>query len=230
MAEKTDRTYRASHFFRRVLSYFSPQLLQRTKSKYNRSLEVSLVTGRIQLSPENAVYSFEDRYTSFLRSFESLKIRDRKIESVLVLGFGLGSIPLMLRKRFGQHAPVVGVEIDNIVIDLFDQYRDTLLSEKIEVICQDAYDYVNSSTASFDLVCVDLFIDDVVPQKFETTDFLENLKRAVIPDGLLLFNRMTTSSDLLATTETFRINHFEKVLEGSSHIDIGGNRMLVWEK
>ena len=214
---------------KRLFSYLTPQLLEKTHSRFNQTLEVSLVKGCVQLSTENAIYSFEDRYTSFLHSFRKLKIQERKVESVLVLGFGLGSIPIMLRKKFNQNCSVVGVEIDEMVVELFHRHRDSHLASRVELICQDAFEFVNYCQNRFDLVCVDLFLDDVVPSKFESAEFVEKLVRTVNPQGLLLFNRMTSRPALLKTSERFRIDVFEKVLEESWFIDVGGNRMLVWE-
>lgn len=47
----------------------------------------------------HAVYSYEDRYDNFVRAFKKAKLHDRKIDNVLILGFGLGSIPIILENK-----------------------------------------------------------------------------------------------------------------------------------
>ena len=191
---------------------------------------MQLNSGRIQLSTKNAVYSFEDRYTSFLRTFETLKIQQREIISVLVLGFGFGSVPLMLRKNFEQHAPVIGVEIDPEVVRLFEKYRPKVLEDNLKIVSKDALEFVESNAKQFDLVCVDLFLDEIVPAKFDTAEFLEPLRNTVSPKGLLLFNRMTSSDKLFKKTEVFRKGQFNDVFPNAEFVDTGGNRVLVWKR
>ena len=84
------------------LSYFTEIVLERGSSDPNEDLQLGLKKGRYCLSTPNAIYSFGDLYDNFSKSFQQLDIVEKNIKDVLVLGFGLGSIPFMLEKTFSK--------------------------------------------------------------------------------------------------------------------------------
>ena len=88
--------------WKRLLSYFFEWHIESAPSEANPHLYVSLKNGRYQLCTANAVYSYEDLYTNFLRAFEQIDFDKVPGKDVLILGLGLGSIPIILEKRFGR--------------------------------------------------------------------------------------------------------------------------------
>ena len=85
---------------KKALSYLFEIRLETTKSSFNPYLEVSISQGRIKLNTRLATYSFEDHYTAFVKAFERLQLKKDVPYRVLVLGYGLGSIPIILKKKF----------------------------------------------------------------------------------------------------------------------------------
>ena len=86
-------------FWKKILSYFFEFHIESAPSEINPHLYVSLNRGRYQLSTANAIYSFEDLYDNFFDAFKKVNLDQYPIKNVLVLGLGLGSIPLMLEKN-----------------------------------------------------------------------------------------------------------------------------------
>ena len=77
------------------------------------------------------------------------------------------------------------------------------------------------------MIAVDLFQDDIIPQQFEATDFLENIKSLLSPNGILLYNRLAHNSDDIKQSKAFYQNTFEKVFDNGTYIEVNDNWMLL---
>lgn len=209
------------------LSYLFEQHLESTSSAYNPYLSVSLVRGRYQLNTANAVYSFADLYTNFRMAFQQLEINKQPINDVLILGFGLGSIPYMLERVFNCHFNYTAVEIDEEVLYLAHQYALPEIASPIEMITANAFDYAAQCETQYDLICMDVFVDDIIPEDFETLDFLRDLKRLLSPQGILLYNRLSYSNEDKKKSRFFLEEIFRKIFPEAIYIDTESNWILV---
>ncbi|MEZ4885825.1 MAG: methyltransferase domain-containing protein [Chitinophagales bacterium] len=219
--------YRPS-LFRRWLSYVWEQQIQTTSSVFNPYLEVSLSKGRFQLSTENATYSFEDLYDNYFKSFNKYHVEKYQLQKVLILGLGLGSVASMLSSRFQQNKThFFAVEIDEVVVELCRQYLDPEVSKRLTIFCEDAYDFVGRDDLQYDLIAVDIFLDDLTPMKFRSLDFLQNLKRLMRPNGLLFYNTMTISNSSYLQSHHFFEERFLPVFPNAEVYQMEANRMLV---
>ncbi len=211
---------------KKILSHFYDIKLEQISSAENSSLEVFLSRGRIKLAAPNAVYSYEDLYTSFRSAFTALKIENRKINNVLVLGFGLGSIPILIDKFYIKEVNYTGIEIDESIISLAYKYNPILNNIKNKVLKADAIDYVKNCNEKFDLIAVDLFIDNKVPEKFETHEFCQGLKTMLAPSGLLLFSQLSSTAESEQHAKKFINEIFKSVFPDSDFIQTTGNLIV----
>lgn len=209
------------------LSYLFPQHLESTSSEFNPHLHVYLVDGRYQLNTENAVYSFADLYTNFRNAFQRIDIQQQEVKEVLVLGLGLGSIPYMLERVFDRHFNYTAVEIDEEVLYLASKYTLPEIASPIEMVVADAAGFAAQSESQYDLICMDVFQDDNVPENFETMDFLEDLKSLLRPKGILLYNRLAYSAAEKEHSKRFFEAFFQQVFPDGMIIDTGSNWILV---
>jgi spermidine synthase len=196
-------------FFKSILSYFIDIQIEYTSSEFNEDLFVFLSDGRHQLRTNKAIYSFEDKYVNFYKTFKALDWEKINIEKVLVLGLGLGAIPQMLEINFEKQFEYHVVEIDEEIINLAQKYTLNELKSPIYVYEMDAEIFVDITEEKFDLIIIDIFIDSTVPKKFESADFLEKLKYLLYDNGIILFNRLNSD------TENFLSNtkYFDKVFK-----------------
>lgn len=213
--------------WKRLLSYLFEIHIESTSSEHNPYLQISLNNGRYQLCTANAIYSYEDLYYNFLEAFKKIDLDRLNIQNVLVLGFGLGSIPIILEHNFGKKYYYTGIEIDEEVLYLANKYAIPKITSGIELICADAADFVQLSTLKYDMIAVDLFQDDLVPQQFEAIAFLEQVKNLLNPKGILLYNRLAQNSGDIIQSENFYLNHFKKVFDEGTFIDVNDNWMLL---
>ncbi|TYP98086.1 spermine/spermidine synthase [Tenacibaculum adriaticum] len=170
---------------KRILSYIWPQTTK-VNSDYNGILEVTFINGRKILDSKNANYSFGSLQQ--ILEIGISKIDLKNVDSILLLGLGGGSIVSSLRNKFGFNKKIIAVELDQKVIDIaqkefFISSSDTLVIKKY-----DAFNFVKNSNNQYDLIIVDLFIDNQVPKQFYTEEFCNNLSNIITTKGSIIFN------------------------------------------
>ena len=217
-------------FWKKLLSYLFELHIESAPSDYNPHLYVSLNKGRYQLSTANAVYSYEDLYTNFLYAFQQIDLEKLPIQDVLVLGLGLGSIPQILEQQFSREYRYIAVELDENVAYLANRYGLDELKSPLTTICADAYSYMLYNEERYDLICMDIFLDDVVPAEFESPEFLAALRDSLTPNGLLLYNRLAAQPSDLDKTRAFFEGPFLSTFPDGAFLDVRGNWMLLNRK
>jgi len=210
-------------------SYLSPVVLEHRASAHNPHLLVRLVRGRLRLDAAHVNYSHGELHEVMDAAFRELNIRGRGVEQVLLLGLGAGSAVELLRKRDAPNAQITAIEIDPVVVELALRWFPECLDENIRIACADAADFVALSEERFDLIVVDLFIDEEVPSRCETAAFLTDCASRLLPGGLLMFNRLADAVHRQGPTMRFE-RVFLEALAGGSVVPVLGNRILVYEK
>ena len=213
-------------FWKYYLSYLFEFHIESAPSEINPHLYVSLTRGRYQLSTANAVYSYADLYDNFLSAFQKIKIETLVIEDVLLLGFGLGSIPYMLEKKFDKTFRYTAVEIDENVLYLANKYVLPELKAPINFVPNDAAIFVSYCQEQFDLICMDIFLDDEIPAYFESETYLLQLKALLKPNGVLLFNKLALREDDKERCKAF-LPLFLKVFPNGTFLDVNGNWIFL---
>lgn len=214
-------------FFKKWWSYIQDVHIETVTSEYNEELHVVLSKGRYQLCTPNAIYSYEDKYTNFRDSFAAIKLDERPIENVLILGFGLGSIPFILEKKFHKTYNYTGVEIDDAIIYLAAKYGTPDLQSNIEIVQADAWQYVMQCRNTYDMICVDIFLDVHIPDKFLTRDFVEILKELLSENGVVLFNHLALKTHEIVLANLYFKDVFTKVFEDGVALPVKGNIMMI---
>lgn len=222
---KPDR-FTASRW-QRWLSYLYPLELERTAGPYNPELAVYLSRGRLQLATPNAIYSYDDLYTNFAGAFQQVNLDALPGNQVLVLGVGLGSIPYLLEKTLGKNYAYTLVELDEVVLELAQRYTLRYLTGAQTVFCTDAAIFVAAAVAEFDLICMDVFADALIPAPFQETSFLEHLRERLAPSGLLLYNLLVANKTDQLKAERFLQEKFLPIFPTATHLQIDTNWILI---
>lgn len=210
-----------------VLSYLFDLSVEKKTSDFSGIVEVSLSSGQYKLSTQNAVYSFGKKYTSFDVAFNSIDILNRQIKTVLVLGFGLGSVVDLLENH-PTIQQIKAVDADKVIIELAKKYLQTSLKNKVEYVCEDAEKFVLvNHDKQYDLVLFDVFIEDETPMNFMKQSFLESLKKLVSNNGLLLFSKINDSNKSKIENDQFE-KIFSAVFHDGFSIDTNGNKVFTW--
>jgi spermidine synthase len=213
--------------WKRLLSYVKDVTIETSESEHNPFLRIILKRGQYQLCTANAIYSYGDLYDNFSKAFKQIDLDSLKIENVLILGFGLGSIPLMLESLFQKKYHYTAVEIDPEILRLASKYIIKDIKSPIEFQILDAYTYAAFTDQQFDMICMDVFLDDVVPTELEQEDFLNYLKDMLTENGILLFNKLAYQLKDKKQAEAFFQNYFKRVFTEGGYLDVQGNYILL---
>lgn len=211
----------------KLISYLIEIPIETRNSDHSPKLRVTLKNGRYALGTNSVYYSHEDRYTSFKQAFAQLKPTQTDTNRVLVLGYGLGSIPHILKRRHSINAHYTAVEIDPVVVGMAQRYGNLPAGSFVNWINADALSYITYSKERYDLICVDVFIDDTVPSAFIQKEFLTEAAKLLKPGGKFLFSHLTTTTDQRAKVEQYLNTVFKSVFPDASYVDTSGNWVLI---
>lgn len=108
-------------------------------------------------------------------------------KKALCLGLGAGTLVTCLHKQF-KGLKIQAVELRQAVIDIAHQYFYLPHSKQIQIMCQDAEDYMSQNNQAYDLIFCDLYNFDGVDEMQMQNAFLERCQKALKPTGWLVLN------------------------------------------
>jgi len=122
-------------------------------------------------------------------ALKNLKKRKINFKKVLILGLGGGDVARMV-SEFWSGSTITGVEIDQIMVDLGKKYLG-LKENEVEIIIKDAAKFVKKKPkGKYDLVLIDLYVGDNVPEKINSPNFFKSVRKFLKKDGILVVNRV----------------------------------------
>lgn len=196
---------------------------KKIKSKYSGILEITWLNGKKVLNSENANYSY-GALDSVLDFGLSRVHADRSTE-ILILGLGGGNIIELLRKKFRYYGKITAVEIDPVIIDIAITEFKIKIYEPLELICEDALEYVKGNSGQFGLIVIDIFIDWKVPVQFYPTQFWEHISSSLKDDGVIIFNVGINSANRPEIDQLLKVMKsqivFKKMETGTNIILLG---------
>ncbi len=125
----------------------------------------------------------------------ALMLRAEDPRSILIIGMGGGVIPRMLHAALPA-ARVDVVEIDQAVVDVARDYFAFDMEPPIFAHVQDGRRFVKLAVKAgktWDLVMLDAFTGDYIPEHMMTVEFLLEVKDIVAPGGVLVANTFSSS-------------------------------------
>ena len=131
----------------------------------------------------------------------------RSFQNVLLLGVAGGSVVKTLVNEIDFEGTIIGVEIDPDTIQLANEYfaLDTILN--LTVYIEDAKVFVSKNTKAFDLIIIDIFEDNVMPEFLFENDFTNAIFQSLSQKGIVLFN-----TAVVTTNHEIRNDRYEKAV------------------
>lgn len=175
-----------------LMSFLIPVDIASFTSKLSGKIDLTLINGRLIMDSQSSNYSYgslqKALYTG-LRQIPHHPVPDH----ILLLGLGGGSVIESIRKRLGWHSQIQAVDIDPVMIGIAGNYYGMSKDQRLELIEADAAHFIHHNSKTFDLIIIDLFIQQTTPVVFTETLFILDLVRSLRPGGHLLFNTMRTT-------------------------------------
>lgn len=176
---------------KRLLSYFLPIKVYETPSNTSTNLEVTWNNGQLVLDSKHTNYSFGSLEKVLRKGLHHIGYPTLKnMKSILLLGVAGGSAIKLIRNEIGCVGKITGVDIDPKIIQLAYDYFNLGSYENIEILIKDAQIFVAENSTKYDLIIIDIFEDDCMPNFLFETDFIENIKCSMEYNSYILFNFM----------------------------------------
>jgi spermidine synthase len=175
----------------KFFSYFIPINIFTKKSSISKSLEVSWNNGELVLDSKNTNYSYGSLQRILRKGLKYIGYeRIRNFESVLVLGVAGGSVIRTLVNEIKYKGKITGVELDAEVMEIANTYFKLNQVANLEMVMDDAFEFVLKTKSKYDLIIIDIFQDTIMPN-FLFEDFFINRMHFILNfEGFILFNTM----------------------------------------
>jgi spermidine synthase len=180
----------------RLISYYFP-ISKKIPSVHSGLLELKFVDGKMLLDSPYSSHSYGTLQK--VLEFALRHIELSNIQTVLLLGLGGGSVIKSLRGRFRYKGKIEAVEIDPLMISIAGKEFGIVTDKRTQIECCEASTYVSGETKTFDLIIVDLFIDNRVSEEILSDEFWCALKDRVSSNGYIIFNSMHESYSITHT-------------------------------
>lgn len=175
----------------KLLSYLIPINVHQQNSDINKSLEVTWNNGKLVLDSKNTNYSYGSLQRALKKGLRFIGFeRIRNFENTLVLGVAGGSVIKTLVEEIKYKGKITGVEIDNRVLELANQYFKLNEIENLTLVNDDAFEYVLKTKEKYDLIIIDIFQDTVMPNFLFEDFFINHVNSLLHVNGFILFNTM----------------------------------------
>ena len=173
------------------LSYILPIIIYEKKSQISKNLEVTWNNGKLVIDSENTNYSYGSLQKVLRKGLFTIgKERIQNMNSILVLGVAGGSVIKTLMDEFQFKGKITGVEIDEEITAIANQYFKLNEITNYTPIIADANEFVKSTIEKFDLIIIDIFQDATMPDFLFEKEFIQNIKELLQINGFILFNTM----------------------------------------
>ena len=177
--------------FKRLLSYFVPVNIYQKKSTLSKTLEISWNNGQLVLDSLNTNYSYGSLQRILRIGLQSIGYDIvRNMQHILVLGVAGGSVIKTLTGEIGYNGRITGVEIDPEIIKIANEYFGLDEIPNLEIVIDDAFEFVLKTTLRYDLIIIDIFQDTAMPNFLFEGFFASHVSGLLTNRGYILFNTM----------------------------------------
>jgi spermidine synthase len=119
--------------------------------------------------------------------------RIKNFENILILGVAGGSVIKTLVDELKFKGKITGVEIDKDIVEIANQYFKLDEIKNLELIVDDAFEFVLKTKEKYDLIIIDIFQDTTMPNFLFEDFFINRINFLLKEEGFILFNTMVIS-------------------------------------
>lgn len=116
--------------------------------------------------------------------------RIRSMENILVLGVAGGSVIKTLVDEIKFDGRITGVEIEPQIIELANKYFKLDEIPQLEIIIDDAFEFILKTKEKYNLIIIDIFQDTHMPNFLFESFFINRICFLLKSKGFVLFNTM----------------------------------------
>ena len=191
-----------------LTSVFSQKTLATYQSQYNGEVKVIEQFGQRKIYAGGLLQSGSIIKQLWQKPLSQIK--NKKIKTALILGFGGGTAAQLLSQIYPS-SQITGIEIDPVMIEIYQEFFNPVEDNDccpLKLINDDCFHWIKKCKHKYDLVLVDLYQGHDIPKQLYTRSFIHNLKLIMQENGILLINHLFFGSfqkrvpDLVQVLET----------------------------
>lgn len=195
---------------RRLLSFIIPINIHNRKSAFSKTIEVTWANGQLVMDSKNTNYSYGSLQRVLRLGLQAIGFdKIARMGEILVLGVAGGSVIKTLVYEIGCKGSITGVEIDEEIIEVANQFFHLDKIPNLEIVIDDAFEFVLKTKKKYGLIIIDVFQDTSMPNFLFQKFFAERLGFLLEKNGFILFNTMTLDGEHDARNEEY-LSHFPK--------------------
>ena len=176
---------------KRLLSFFIPVTIFEKKSALSKNLEITWNNGQLVLDSENTNYSYGSLQRILRKGLKHIGFdRVKSMENILILGVAGGSVIKTLVDEIDCKGKITGVEIDADIVELANRYFGLNEIPNLEIVIDDAFEFVLKTKEKYDLIIIDIFQDTTMPNFLFEKFFMDRIGFLLNANGFILFNTM----------------------------------------
>lgn len=199
--------------FKKWFSYFLPINIVKKPSALSKSIEITWNNGQLVMDSAQTNYSYGSLQRILRKGLRHIGYdKIKAMGHVLVLGVAGGSVIKTLVSEVKFQNRITGVEIDPDIIALAHQYFQLAAIDNLEIVMDDAFEFVLKTKSKYDLIIVDIFQDTHMPNFLFEQFFANRLGFLLNNQGFILFNTMC-----LKTSDNQRNDDYLKYFEGDHY-------------
>ena len=144
---------------------------------------------------------------------------------VLIVGLGGGTIPSFLRKHYPKMAIDV-VDIDPKVVEVAKRFFGFREDSAMRAHVADGRKFIEQNRGRYDIVFLDAFGAENIPYHLATVEFLQAVRRALTPEGIVVANVWSRYSNPLYDS---MVRTYQEAFEELCIVDVrdAGNKILI---
>lgn len=199
---------------KKVLSFLMPITIYQKKSTLSKNLEVTWNNGLLVLDSKNTNYSFGSLQRILRKGLKEIGFETiKEMNHILVLGVAGGSVIQTLSKEIGCKGKITGIEIDADIIQIANDYFKLDQVPNLEIVIDDAFEFVLKTKEKYDLIIIDIFQDSLMPNFLFEEFFINRIGFLLQTNGFILFNTM-----LLNDLDNVRNRNYLKSFEKNDYL------------
>jgi spermidine synthase len=175
----------------KIFSYLIPIKIFRKKSARSKMIEVTWTNGELVLDSENTNYSYGSLQRILRYGLRNIGYKAiLGMDHILLLGVAGGSVVKTLVDEIEYKGKITGVEIDSDMIQIANDYFNLNQIKQLEIIIDDAFEFVLKTKQQYNLIIIDIFEDTKMPNFLFERFFSERICSLLKDQGFVLFNTM----------------------------------------
>lgn len=110
-----------------------------------------------------------------------------QMERVLMIGLGGGTFTSLLR-RYYPALWIDAVEIDPVVVEVAKRFFGVREDSRFRIHIEDGADFIEQASHLYDLIFLDAYTQDGLPEHLATVDFFNTVKARLSDNGIVVIN------------------------------------------